>query len=56
MLRSLIAYPYIPTDTIALPNEAAASLYTTNTATYNEICLSVLSEDILVDYAISISL
>lgn len=54
MLRSLIAYPCIPnatTDTIALPNEEAASLYTTNTATYNEICLSVLSEEILVDYA-----
>jgi len=36
-IRSLVTYPYAPTNTAA-PNKEAALMYTTDAATYNKLC------------------
>lgn len=50
-MRSLVAYPYIPTSTAA-PNKEAALMYTTDTATYNKLCAEVLAQDTSADDAL----
>lgn len=45
-IRSLVAYPYAPTNTAA-PNKEAALMYTTDAATYNKLCAVYYSKEII---------